>query len=289
MLFGAHVSVSCGYDKALDYAQSVGCECIQIFAKSPRQWRSSALNQPAVDAFRLLREQRGFGPVFTHTAYLINLSTTNAEIRDKSIDALADELSRGSALGAAGVVSHIGNVPDGDSEAAACRVGEAIVQAFRMAGGEECRTRLLLENTAGAGSTFGSTFAEIGACIEAAGLGPDRLGTCFDTCHGWAFGYRVDTAHGWRSTVDDLERAVGVERLGLIHANDCKFEAGTHRDRHEWIGDGFIGNEGFSAMVAMPELSDVPVVTEMPGEIPEKDLVNVQRLAAMRDACARSQ
>jgi deoxyribonuclease-4 len=200
MLFGAHVSVSCGYDKALDYAQSVGCECIQIFAKSPRQWRSSALNQPAVDAFRLLREDPG-----------------------------------------------------------------------------------------GAGSTFGSTLAEIGACIEAAGLGPDRLGTCFDTCHGWAFGYRVDTAHGWRSTVDDLERAVGVERLGLIHANDCKFEAGTHRDRHEWIGDGFIGNEGFSAMVAMPELSDVPVVTEMPGEIPEKDLVNVQRLAAMRDACARSQ
>ncbi len=112
---------------------------------------------------------------------------------------------------------------------------------------------------------------------------------CFDTCHGWAYGYRVDTEQGWRETVDSIAVEVGVDRLGLIHANDCKYEAGTNRDRHEWIGDGFIGTEGFAAMVCVPELASVPVVTEMPGEIPDKDAVNVQRLAALREACAQSQ
>jgi len=289
MLFGAHVSVAGGYDKALDYALSVGCECMQIFAKSPRQWRATALNPDAVAAFRSLREERGFGPVFTHTAYLINLSTTNEELYEKSVSALADELARGSALGAAGVVTHIGNVPDGDRDAAARRAGAAIIDAFERAGGDECATRLLLENTAGAGSTFGSTFDEIGASIAAAGLGADKLGMCFDTCHGWAFGYRIDSAQGWQAAMSDLEAGVGIDRLGLIHANDCKFEAGTHRDRHEWIGDGFIGAEGFAAMACVPELASVPVVTEMPGEIPDKDAVNVQRLVAMREACAQSQ
>jgi len=289
MLFGAHVSVSGGYDKALDYAQSVGCECIQIFAKSPRQWRGSSLDPEAAAAFRALRDERSFGPVFTHTAYLINLSTTNEALYEKSVVALADELSRGSVLGAAGVVSHIGNVPDGDRDAATERVATAIVRAFDLAGGDACETRLLLENTAGAGTSFGCTFEEIGACIQATNMGPERVGMCFDTCHGWAFGYRVDTADGWRETIGALSASVGVDRLGLIHANDCKFAAGTNHDRHEWIGDGFIGAEGFSAMVCVPQLACVPVVTEMSGEIPDKDVVNVQRLVSMREACAESQ
>lgn len=285
MIFGAHVSVAGGYDKALDYARSVGCECMQIFAKSPRQWRGPALDHDAVERFRDLRQGGGFGPLFTHTAYLINLSTTKDELYEKSIAALGDELARGSALGAAGVVTHIGNVPEGDREAAAQRVAAAILRAFAAAGGEECRTRLLLENTAGAGSTYGSSFEEIGAVIEASGLDADRLGMCFDTCHGWAFGYRVDSEAGWESTIDELERFVGVDRLGLIHANDCKYDVGTNHDRHEWIGDGFIGTGGFSAMICEKRLASVPVVTEMPGDIPDKDAVNIERLKALRARC----
>lgn len=287
MIFGAHVSVAGGYDKALAYARSVGCECMQIFAKSPRQWRGAAVDPEAAAAFERARADQGFGPLFTHTAYLINLSTTDEVLREKSVAALADELSRAALLGAAGVVTHLGNVPDGDREAAAVRVGAAVVSAFDLAGGEACRARLLLENTAGAGSTFGSTFAEIGACIDAAGLGPERLGTCFDTCHGWANGYRVDSEAGWRDVIGELAEHVGVERLGLIHANDCLYGAGEHKDRHAWIGDGFIGAEGFSAMVCASELRDVPVVTEMPGEIPDKDVVNIERLIALREACGR--
>jgi deoxyribonuclease-4 len=189
-------------------------------------------------------------------------------------------------LQASGVVSHIGADAAGDSAAAVDRIGSAIVESFERAGSEGCRTRLLLENTAGAGTTFGSTFLEIASCIEAAGLGPERLGVCMDTCHAFAYGYRVDMAQGWADAVEEIAQTIGVDRLGLIHANDCKFGAGEKKDRHEWIGDGFIGPDGFAAMVCVPELLTVSVVTEMPGEVPEKDAVNVARLHALRDACA---
>lgn len=285
MIFGAHVSVSGGYLKALDYAQQVGCECMQLFAKSPRQWRGAAINPDAAMGFREARDAAGFGPVFSHTAYLINLSTTNEELYEKSVAALADELVRADMLGCDGVVTHIGNVPDGDRAAAAKRVSAAILRAFDAAGGESCSTRLLLENTAGAGSTYGSSFKEVGAAISESGLGPQRLGMCFDTCHGWAYGYRIDSESGWSEIVAQIDRYVGLERLGLIHANDCKFDVGSNKDRHEWIGDGFIGTEGFSAMVCEKGLMSVPVVTEMPGEVPDKDSVNIARLKAFRDSC----
>ena len=193
MLLGAHISVSGGYLKALDYAQDVGCECVQIFAKSPRQWRGPAIDPRVAEEFVAARAERGFGPLFTHTAYLINPATSDPVLREKSIHALADELVRGSLLGAAGVVTHIGNDPDGDPDAAAARVGEACVRAFELAGGDACQTRLLLENTAGAGRTFGSNFEELGACIAASGLPEERLGVCLDTCHAWAYGLPVDT------------------------------------------------------------------------------------------------
>lgn len=288
MRLGAHISVAGGYGKALDYAESVGAECAQIFAKSPRQWRGAAIDPAAAARFRDDREARGFGPVFTHTAYLINPATSDPVLREKSIAALADELVRGSLLGAAGVVTHIGNDPDGDPAAAAARVGEAAVRAFELAGGDECHTRLLLENTAGAGRTFGSTFEELGACLDAAGLPVERLGVCLDTCHAWAYGMPVDSEAGWREVVAGIEGCCGTGRLGLIHANDCLFDRGSKRDRHAWIGDGLIGREGFAAMMCMPQLSDVCVVTEMPGEVPVKDSENIGRLKALRDECASS-
>lgn len=289
MRIGAHVSVAGGYLSALEYSESVGAECVQIFAKSPRQWRSKPIDPEAAAAFRAAREECGFGPLFTHTAYLINPATSDPVLREKSIEALADELVRGNLLGAAGVVTHIGNDPDADPAAAAARVGEAAVRAFELAGGDACTTRLLLENTAGAGRTFGSDFVELGACLDAAGLPVERLGVCLDTCHAWAFGLPVDSEAGWLEVVQGIEGCCGMGRLGLIHANDCLFERGSKKDRHAWIGDGFIGTAGFSAMVCTPGLSDVCVVTEMPGEVPMKDAENIDRLKALRRQCAQSQ
>ncbi|NTW27932.1 MAG: deoxyribonuclease IV [Coriobacteriia bacterium] len=284
MLIGAHVSVGGGYEKALDYAVEVGCECIQIFAKSPRQWNAQPINPLAAERFRSLRAERGFGPVFTHGAYLISLATSDPVHREKSIAALGDELLRGSALGAAGVVTHLGSDPDDDCAAAARRIGEAVNAAFELAGGDACNTRLLLENTSGAGHTFGSSFEQLADCIEASGLPSERLGVCLDTCHGFAFGMALDTADGWEQTLHTITNTCGIERLGLVHANDSMFERGSRRDRHAWIGQGFIGETGFSAMVHMAELRDTCACTEMPGQAPEKDIVNIARLKVLREA-----
>ena len=286
MLFGAHVSVAGGYVKALDYAESVGAECIQIFAKSPRQWRGHAIDSSAAEQFIAERAKRNFGPVFTHTAYLINLATDNPELRAKSIPALADELVRGAMLGAAGTVCHVGNDPLGDPDAAAVRVAASVIEAFELAGPAGASARLLLENTAGAGRTFGSTFAELGACISATGLPTERLGVCLDTCHAFAFGMPLDTPEGWLEVVAGIASLCGSDRLGLIHANDCMFERGSKRDRHAWIGDGFIGMEGFAAMVCVPELAHVAACLEMSGDVPIKDSTNIERLKRLRDQCA---
>ncbi len=285
MLFGAHVSVSKGYVHALEYALSVGCECLQLFAKSPRQWRGPAIDVDAAAEFVDARRDVAFGPVYTHTAYLINLATDDAALRERSTEALADELVRGAALHAAGVVTHLGNDPGGDTAAAAQRAGRAIAAAFENAGAAGHETRLLLENTAGAGRTFGGSFEQLSAVIDAADLAPERLGVCLDTCHGFAHGFALDTPEGWVRALDELENAIGLDRLALVHANDCLFERGSRRDRHAWIGDGFIGEAGFEAMICEPRLEGVSAVTEMPGQAPEKDAVNIARLRSLRERC----
>lgn len=289
MIIGAHVSVSGGLVQAVDYALSVGCECLQFFAKSPRQWRAKPVDTDAAEKFKAARAEVGFGPVFTHTAYLINLSTADDELRAKSTAALADELQRAVVLGADAVVTHIGNDKAGDDNAAAARVGIAINEAFDASGARDSGVRLLLENSAGAGSIFGATFEQLALCVDAVGLPSSHLGICLDTCHGFAQGMELDSEAGWRDCLDSIAGCCDLERLGLIHANDCMFERGSRRDRHAWIGDGFIGMDGFSAMMCMPALRDVPLVTEMPGEVPEKDAVNNERLRALREACAGSQ
>lgn len=285
MRIGCHVPTAGGYEKMVDYIDQIGAECYQIFAKSPRQWHSKELDPIAVDKLAALTAERNLGPMFTHTAYLINLTTSNDELRAKSVAALADELSRGSALGAVGVNTHMGNVPDGDVEEAVVRASRAIEEAFALAGGaKNLNTRLILENTAGAGSTFGGPIADLAAIIDGCDLPRESLGICIDTCHAWAFGYDVATAEGWEGIHSEIETLIGLDRWLLVHANDCKYERGSKKDRHEWVGDGFIGLDGFDAMIHLPGTDHVCICTEMPGEMPEKDIVNIERLRALRDA-----
>lgn len=285
MLIGAHISVADGYPSALKYALEVGCECMQIFAKSPRQWQSRALHAEDAAEFAAARERAVLGPLFTHAAYLINLATIDPVQFERSVTALADELERGRLLGAAGVVVHIGSDPLGDREAAAERVVRAVHATFERCGPERPGTRLLLENTAGTGHSFGGGFGDFTLVFEALAeeLRP-YVGVCLDTCHAHAAGYDLTSRHGWDVLLQDIERACGLAAVGLVHANDCKFECGAHKDRHEWIGRGFLGREAFLEMFARPELGSVCVVTEMPGEIPDKDSVNNEVLRELRDA-----
>jgi deoxyribonuclease-4 len=281
MRIGAHVSVSGGYDKAVDYALEVGCECIQIFAKSPRQWRGHSIDQDKAAEFIAYRCDKALGPVFTHTAYLINLATPDAAMRAKSIAALIDELERGHLLAADGVITHTGSGKGDDPGATMARVIEAIEEVLENVPADA--PPLLLENTAGAGDTFGESVDQLGQVICAIEPGASRrLGFCLDTCHAHAAGIPVSSATDWQALADTVDATCGLDSWRAIHANDCIAPFGSHKDRHAWIGDGTIGTEGFSAMLAATGIEDVPAITEMPGEIPEKDAVNIERLKALR-------
>lgn len=293
VLIGAHVPVAGGYDHALEYALSVGCECAQVFAKSPRQWRGAAIDPDAASRFADARRAVSFGPLFTHAAYLLNLATCDDILWERSIQALVDELTRASVLGAEALVTHVGSDRRQDATWAASRVAEAVCRAYAEFEATSPRpVRLLLENTAGAGNSFGSSFEQLGDTIRRADLPVARLGVCLDTCHAHAFGIALDSQQGWARAMDSIGAHVGVERLGLIHANDCMFPAGTKRDRHAWIGDGYIGYPGFRAMFDVAEreaiFDGLCVVTEMPGDPPHKDEENLRRLSELRATARKS-
>jgi deoxyribonuclease-4 len=283
MLIGAHVGVAGGYGKAVAYAASVGCECLQVFAKSPRRWDARPLRTEVTESFRGAIRDHRMGPVLVHTAYLINLGSDDDVLWERSWIALADELARAAALGASAVVTHLGTAYRADPTRTPERIASALDLA--LAGVAPDGPRLLLENTAGAGTTYGDGPEELGEVLRLLGAAAGRVGVCLDTCHAHAAGYDLAHERVWQSLVASFERCCSMP-IEAIHANDCAFPAGKHRDRHAWVGDGTIGYEGFSAMFRQPALAGVPVITEMPGEVPVKDVENIIRLKRLRDACA---
>jgi len=280
---GAHVSVAKGLTSAVTYAQSVGCESMQVFAKSPRRWDGPPTDADAGVRFARARDDAGIVSAFTHTAYLINLASPDDALWQRSVVALADEITRARLLRADGVATHLGTHPSGESDEAAERIATGIRAAFDRANGDpNSPTRLLLENTAGGGTTYGRTVAAIGAVLERCEGARPLLGVCLDTCHAHAAGIDLGTNAAWDSLLDEVESACGAGAIKLIHANDCMFDLGSHRDRHAWIGEGTMGIGAFESMLSRQELKGVSVVTEMPGEVPEKDLENIRRLKALR-------
>lgn len=285
MLIGAHVGMAKGYTAAVDYAVSVGCECMQVFAKSPRQWNARPMDPEAAAAFRERCVQTGMGPVLVHTSYLINLGSADDGLWERSCTALADELARAEMLGAAFVVTHVGTACKDDPACAPGRIAQGVDRAWEIAGVRD--PRLLLENTAGAGTTFGNGPDELGAILHLLDAAAAHTGVCLDTCHAHAAGWDLSRAETWTELVRAFDACCGMP-IEAIHANDCMFGPGAHRDRHAWIGDGTIGYDGFSAMFAQERFSGLPIITEMPGEMPVKDAENISRLKRLRDASGGS-
>ncbi|MBN1193641.1 MAG: deoxyribonuclease IV [Coriobacteriia bacterium] len=283
MPIGAHVGVSAGYGRAVEYAASVGCECIQVFSKSPRQWNARPMDVQCAEEFRSRVQTTGMAGVLVHTSYLINLGSDDDGLWERSSAALADELVRADMLGADGVVTHVGTRYRSDPAFTATRIAAGVDRAFAEAGSSA--TRLLLENTAAAGTTFGDGPEELGAILALLGTSEGRVGVCLDTCHAHAAGWDLSVPGALTALVDDFERCCGMP-IEAIHANDCLHAAGMHKDRHAWIGEGTIGYAGFSEIFEDYRLRGLPVITEMPGEVPLKDAENVSRLKRLRDACA---
>jgi deoxyribonuclease-4 len=286
MRVGAQVPMAGGLLSALDYAIATGCETIQIFSKSPRRWAASPLDEAVCARFREGCDAAGVGPVFCHASYLINLGAADALLWDRSIAALADELVRAGQVGASGLVAHLGRRFSDDDAENVARVARASALAADLAGPGV--PPLLLENSAGAGRQFGVGVGEMVSALTAVRGAGVVAGLCIDTCHALAAGIDVRSARTWSRMLSAIEDAAGRGAIALIHANDCKGELGSHRDRHEWIGDGCVGLEGFQAMFAQASLSEAAAVVEMPGEAPLKDVENVRRLKSIRDDVAVS-
>ncbi len=277
MLIGAHVSTGGGLLRALERAEDLGCDTIQIFNQSPRMWRPTRYSDDDFAAFREAVKGSRVKSVAIHMIYLINPAAKDKEMRKKSLDSLTHALRVGDGIGALGVVVHPGALKDDTRANARKRAVKLIKEA--LARSESCP--IIYENTAGSPQLLGRDFDETAELIHATG-GPKRLGLCIDTCHLHATGYDVQTPEGVRELVDEIDAKVGLKQLKLIHLNDSRDDRGSNRDRHAPIGKGGIGRQGFRAFLAEPRFQGLPVVLEGPGidghAVARKDIQLARRL-----------
>lgn len=262
--FGYHVGVSGNPVSAVRNGVKARCETIQVFPGSPRQWRTSEVTGAQVGEFREALAASGIDPVVFHSIYLVNMAAPDDTVYARSIGSLACALSRADMLGASAVVTHTGNHKGKGEPFGLSRIAGAVIESFEKAPGE---SMLLLETTAGAGSSMGNSFEQFGRVFEAAGWHP-RLGFCLDTCHVFAAGYDISTASGFDSVLEELERFIGLDRLRLLHLNDSKGECGSHLDRHADIGGGRIGLDAFRHIVNHEAMRGLPAIIELPYERP---------------------
>lgn len=282
--FGAHLSVAGGLENAFIAARTVGCDCLQIFVKNQRQWSAPPLTEAQVRAYRDAERSTGIGPVVAHATYLLNLASPNDDIRQKSIRALIDELNRCEALGVAALVLHPGAHMGAGVDAGIARIARSIDEVHTATRGYA--VRILLETTAGQGTTLGHDITQLGS-ILAATAEPGRLGVCLDTCHLFAAGYDLRVAEPYERMMHALTTSVGLARVACIHVNDSKGDLGSRLDRHEHIAQGRIGRAGFHRLLNDPRLEAVPRILETPKGVDargrELDRVNLARLRRMID------
>jgi deoxyribonuclease IV len=257
MLIGAHVSQSGGLVKAIERGTERDCQAVQIFNQSPRMWRPTAYTADDFAEFREAMRGSGIKAVLIHAVYLLNCASEDREIRQKSRASLIQSLRVGDGIGAHGVVLHPGSAKTGNVKQAIKRAGKVIKEAL----GESDRCPLHLEDTAGAGGTLGRSFEELEELLRASGGGA-RVGICLDSCHLLASGYDVRSPATIRQTLDQFDRAVGLDRLQSLHCNDSQTALGSNRDRHAILGQGEFGERGIAAFLSEPRFDQLACVLE---------------------------
>lgn len=264
-------------------AAELGANTFQIFSASPRMWRPARLEPAQVRLFRQTRERLDLAPLAVHDCYLINLAAAGGNLRARSIAAFRAEIRRALALGADYLVAHPGSCGSQSPEQGIRTLAASLAQAAR--GINTAGLTILLENTAGAGAQLGGSFEELRAICDAALSRADiHIGYCLDTAHCLAFGYDVATEDGLRRTIRAASRVLGLEHVRLIHASDSKTPLGSRVDRHQHIGRGFIGRDGFRRILRHPRLRSKPFILETPIDRPGDDRRNMLALKRLSRA-----
>ena len=275
-LIGAHLSTKGGLHTVFERAEAVNATAVALFAKNSNQWKGKELTD---DDCALFAEKRSVKPVFTHTSYLINLATTNADFHRKSIAAMLDELDRAERLGIRAVVLHPGAHMGAGAKAGIDQIARSLDQIHATI--PRHRVVTLLETSAGQGSCVGCSFQELGQIIRSVD-DKKRVGICFDTCHVFASGYDLRTRVAYERSVDDLQRHVGVKNVGLFHLNDSRKPLGSRVDRHEHIGDGQLGLDAFRLVLNDERFRGIPKLLETPKKIEhESDRRNLATLRSL--------
>ena len=278
-LLGAHMPTAGGLYKSLRAGKAIGCNVIQLFTGSPKQWGHPPLSDETIAAFRDAQEQTGIDFTVAHDSYLINLAAPDAANLTRSRGAFRAELERAESLGIRWVVTHMGSHLGKGVDEAVARLVESLRGILEETDAKNYKVGIALETTAGQGTGLGATFEELRDVLQGVGPHP-RLGVCLDTCHVFVAGYDLRTPEVYAATWADFDAKIGRGNLKVIHANDAKKPLGSRADRHEHIGEGEIGAEAFRMLVTDPHLRHVPVIVETP-DSETMHAVNLARLQRM--------
>jgi len=276
---GAHMSIAGGLHNAPERGMKVGCGVIQVFTQNSNQWRGKTISDADVALFRKKWAESGLHEIVSHDIYLINLGAAPGEVRDKSLAGFQEEMERCARLGIDKIIMHPGS-HNGDGEEVGLR---RVVEAFDrlIVDTPAYSGKILLETTAGQGTNLGYTFEQLKVIMDGSAF-PDRFGVCFDTCHTFAAGYDITTEAGYKAVWEEFDRIIGIDRLQCFHFNDSKKGLNCHVDRHEHIGQGAMGLDGFRFLMNDPRFANVPKILETPkGDNDEMDMANLTLLRGL--------
>ncbi len=275
MLFGAHVSIAGGLTNAPKNAADIGCEVFQMFTRSPQGGYIAPLNKEIATEFKSLCKQYNQKEWVVHTPYFINFASGNKRIYHASITVIREELERASLLGAKYLMTHLGSYKDLGHDVGLEQLVGGLNEVLAGYSGE---TQFLIEISAGSGEIIGDTFEEIAEIINHAKLKKYNIGVCYDTQHGFASGYDIRTPEAVADTWKKFDKTIGLKKLKLSHCNDSKTELGSHKDRHENIGAGLIGQVGFESLFAHPATKNINFVLETDPAGVVKDLELLKKI-----------
>jgi deoxyribonuclease IV len=274
---GIHTSTAGGIHNAAERAYRLGCNTLQIFSTSPRQWAPFELSHPQCKQMHRLRTQYNLKPLVIHTNYLVNLASTNRLFLKKSIEAFRGEIERALAMCADYLVLHPGSFRGADREAGLLQTAAAIAAATQGLDLAQAGLSILIENTAGAEFSLGGSFEQVAEVIDRLrGIVP--IAACIDTCHTHVAGYDIVSEEGIYQTLQHLDATIGLNNVKVVHCNDAKAARGSKLDRHEQIGKGAIGKEPFRTLLNDLRLSHAAFIAETPIAKPGDDRRNVAAL-----------
>lgn len=285
MRLGAHISTAGGAFKAFERAHEAGCDSMLIFTKSNRQWNAGPITEEDVQKYKEAAQKYAqIHPVAVHASYLINIASPKPDLWEKSYMALKDEVERAAQFDIPFLTFHPGSYMESDVQSGLGLIARGLVRVLEETAVSAPNTIICLETMAGQGTNLGCEFEHLASLLEQVGHN-DRLGVCFDTCHVFSAGYDIRTPEAYEQTMAQFDQIIGLDKIKCFHLNDSKFALGSNKDRHEHIGDGQIGLQGFANFVNDPRWAAYPAHLETPktetdddGREIEMDAINLKRL-----------